>query len=144
VLAAREIDAQYLRGALTSEADRAPFMNADAKGPVGASAPVEMLQACGLVVRNPINRHLQFIYDPVAKLLAAWRILQKAKEPGIRSMIQRIRAAEGSGLALALAAAGTGGASFRPIGWAPGLTGVTAWPRSRAMGPGGHRSPPSW
>jgi hypothetical protein len=144
VLAAREIAAQYLRGALASEADRAPFMNADAKGPVGASAPVEMLQACGLVVRNPINRHLQFIYDPVAKLLAAWRLLQKAKEPGIRSMIQRIRAAEGSGLALALAAAGTGGASFRPIGCVPRLMGVAPWPRLRGTAPGRHRSPPSW
>ena len=102
-LAPREIEAQYLRGVLASEADGAPFMNAEAQQPVGAPALVEMLEACGLVVRNPINRRLQFAYDPVAELLAAWRIVQKANEPGFRDMIQRIRSAEGSGLAVALA-----------------------------------------
>jgi hypothetical protein len=78
-------------------------MDEDAKEPVGAPGLVEMLEACGLVVRNAINRRLQFAYDPVAELLAAWRMVQKAGEPGIRGMIQRIRTAEGSGLALALA-----------------------------------------
>jgi hypothetical protein len=101
-LAPREVDAQYLRGVLASEADGAPFMNKDAKEPVGAPALVEMLAACGLVVRNPINRRLQFAYDPVAELLAAWRMIEKADEPGIRGMIKRIRSDGDSGLALAL------------------------------------------
>jgi hypothetical protein len=38
----------------------------------------------------------------VAELLAAWRMVEKAGEPGIKSVIQRIRSDEGSGLALAI------------------------------------------
>jgi hypothetical protein len=102
-LAPRELEVEYLRGVLAREADGSPFMNADADRPVEPpEALLAMLETCGLVVRNAINRRLQFAYDPVAELLAAWRMVQHALEPGIQEMINRVRAAEGSGLATAL------------------------------------------
>jgi hypothetical protein len=103
-LAPREIEVPYLRGVLAREADTSPFMNADADKPVEPpEALVAMLETCGLVVQNAMNRRLQFTYDPVAELLAAWRMVQYALEPGIQDMINRVRAAESSGLAMALA-----------------------------------------
>jgi NAD(P)-dependent dehydrogenase (short-subunit alcohol dehydrogenase family) len=102
-LSPREIDAEHLSGVFTTEADAVPFIKADAGESIVPAALVEKLEECGLIVRNPINRRLQFAYDPVAELLAAWRIVQKSNEPGIKSIIKRIRSAEGSGLAMALA-----------------------------------------
>jgi hypothetical protein len=103
-LAPREIDPQYLRGVFAREADGSPFMNADEdKAVEQPEALVGMLETCGLVVRTATNRQLQFAYDPVAELLAAWRMVQHALEPGIQEMISRVRATKGSGLAIALA-----------------------------------------
>ena len=101
-LAPREIDSQYLRGVFASEADAAPFMAADAAKAITPPALVAMLEECGLVVRNPVNRRLQFAYDPVAELLAAWRLVHSTREPGIRQTIERVREVQDSGLATAL------------------------------------------
>jgi hypothetical protein len=66
----REIESLYLRGVLVKEADELPFMNDAGDHQVDPAALIDMLVQCGLLNRNPINRRLQFGYDPVAEHLA--------------------------------------------------------------------------
>jgi WD40 repeat protein len=66
----REIEALYLRGVLVKEADGLPFMNNAGNQKIDPAELIDMLVECGLLNRNPINRRLQFAYDPVAEHLA--------------------------------------------------------------------------
>ncbi len=71
-LAPREVSADYLRAALTSEADKEPFMNNDGSKKLSAAVVLDYLIQSGLVMRNKHNRNLQFVHDSVAEHLAAY------------------------------------------------------------------------
>ena len=67
----REIEPQYLRGVLVKEADGLPFLNAAETQNIDPATLIDMLVDCGLLNRKPVNRRLQFAYDPVAEHLVA-------------------------------------------------------------------------
>ena len=106
-LSPREIGADYLRGVLDHEADRLPFMNAAGATNVTSAVIIDQLESCGLLMRNPVNRRLQFAYDPVAEILAAKWMIDRADEAGILQIRERLAESPegGRGLAEALSAA---------------------------------------
>jgi WD40 repeat protein len=101
-LVPREIEHQFLRGVLVTEADDLAFMNVKSDKPVDPAAIIEMLVVCGLLNRNRTNRRLQFAYDPVAEHLAAWRVAQGAAE-GVAALKDRILSAPDSAIGRAMA-----------------------------------------
>lgn len=102
-LSPREIGADYLRGVLDHEADRLPFMNAAGATSVTSAVIIDQLESCGLLMRNPVNRRLQFAYDPVAEILAAKWMIDRADEAGIVQLRQRLAESPEAGLGLAKA-----------------------------------------
>ncbi|MBF0304149.1 MAG: hypothetical protein HQL41_00670 [Alphaproteobacteria bacterium] len=97
-LSPRELEQHFLRGVLVAEG---PFVDARNAPSVEPAAVVEMLVSSGLLERNQVNRRLRFAYDPVAELLAAWR-LSTARAASLADLRDRLAADPNSALAQAL------------------------------------------
>ncbi len=97
----QEIDSGDLRGIFRNSADELPFMDAANAGAVEPAAIVEIFEESGLLNRNPVNRRLQFAYDPVAEYLAAG-YLAESKLQGHTELRTRVLAAPRTAIAAAM------------------------------------------